>query len=283
MPVTFIAPAEGAPFGPGFLFHVQSDFIGPIPAGSHWDLSLYNHTTEEFLEARAPQLSTSHDFSGTWGIMPSLAITANPAFSSNVSGQSIELRAELKNSDAETIDSGTQVQTMNRTDGLPYLLSIFQTSMGTPSVVAADVSAIKAATFATFAEGVTVPISQMLGAPPMGFLSRELISPDRTGEGSLTRPSGPVGVDAFGIAWEVVGKAAGIGISEGAPDTLETHMLDLVLIHQLHDSNLEDTARASFNFGDALWMFPVPFPSSVSYWIGPGVTIRFYWLIISLG
>jgi hypothetical protein len=81
MPVTFIAPTDGAPFGPGFTFHVQSDFIGPIPAGSHWDLSLYNHTTEAFLEARAPQLSTSHDFSGTWGIMPSLAITANPAFS----------------------------------------------------------------------------------------------------------------------------------------------------------------------------------------------------------
>lgn len=139
-----------------------------------------------------------------------------------------------------------------------------------------DVATIKAASFGTFDPSTIVPLSELLVAPPLGFLHRELITPDRTGEGTLTHTLAP----AFGLTWEVIGAGAGIGVSEGAPDTLVTHMLDLQLVHTLGDSSLETTARHTFDYGDAMMLFEPARPSLVNYWIGPSITIRFHWLVL---
>jgi hypothetical protein len=178
-----------------------------------------------------------------------------------------------------TIDNGYKWDPVS---GLPSMFALLQQNLGSsvPSgsmaQLQADVAEVKIASFGTFDPSTVVPLSEMLVAPPLGFLHRELIEPDRTGEGTLTHTATP----AYGLTWEVIEAGVGIGVSEGAPDTLVTHMLDLQLIHTLGDSSLETTARHTFDYGDAMMIFDPARPSQVKYWIGPSITVRFHWLVL---
>lgn len=109
----------------------------------------------------------------------------------------------------------------------------------------------------------------------------ELITPDRTGGGVLSRPGGGFNVNALGIYFEVISKPPGIGVDEGAPPSYEMPALELGLISQIAGGT--DVNKDSHWFSDAnglwIWNFDVPF--QVVYWIQPGVTVRFYWLLFN--
>lgn len=287
MPVTFLTPPANGPFGPGILVNAQTDFIGPIPAGSSWELTLLASDNETFWSSDPPILSQSTTVVKTYGVEGTTDWRSNPPFSGYAHGAIGHLHAKLKDNTGATIDEGQTPVTVDLISGMSYILTaLLSTSLRNSTFPAedfttmqGDVSQIKAASFGSFGN-IQVPISQLLQAPPLGFLRREQIVPDRTGEGDLTRPSGPVAVDAFGIAWEFVDVAEGIGVNEGAPDTLYTTPLQLNLIHTLGDGSLENTTIGNFSYGDALWLFNPMLPTVVRYWIGPGITVRFFWLII---
>lgn len=275
--------------GPGIFVQVSSDFVGPLGIGSGWTIELWDASNETFWMGDPRILSTSATLFKTFGVEGITDWRMNPPQGGFKHGATGTLRVKRTNQLFEEVDSGTRQVTVDLISGMSYiqtalLSATLEQIKGNAADIAplqADVTAIKSASFATFGSNL-IPISSLIAAPPLGFLSREQIFPDRTGEGELTRPSGPVAVNAFGLAWEFVEVAPGIGVNEGAPDTLYTKPLQLNLVHTLGDSSLENTSIATFDYGDALWIFNPMLPTLVRYWIGPGITVRFFWLVIDL-
>lgn len=279
MPGTFINPIPGQPFGPGFQIQFQSDFIGPLASGTRWHVEYWDHDTEQFAFAEAhdqPALSSTM-FSYIWMAWDDVW-NSNAIFGSFRHGRTVDLKVQLIDPDGAILDEAINTGVWDAITGIPVLITQIKNRVETGSPISSDLADIKAASFASFGTQL-VPISQLLQSPPIGLLVRELIG-DLDGEGILTRPGGGFNVNAFGLAWEVQATGEGIGVDEGAPDTLETDMLDLQLIHVLADGNNETTTAVRFNYGDALWLFSPMLPHEVRYWIGPSIVLRMYWLLV---
>lgn len=287
MAITFTEPGVNAPFGPGFLVHVSTDTIGPMPSGTTWEISLLAADGETILNTDPPIPFDGVSLFTTFGVKAVDDWRWNPAFGGMQHLADGFIHAKLSAPIVGLIEEDQQAIKQDMITGMAYIqtallstvLRQLKTNTGNSGTIEADVAAIKAASFAEFGTNL-IPISQLLQAPPLGFLHREQIEPDRTGEGELTRPVGPVSVDAFGLAWEFVDVAEGIGVQEGAPDRLVTRALELNTVHQLGDSSNENSFTAAFDYGDSFWLFPQLFPTVVRYWIGPGITVRFFWLVV---
>jgi hypothetical protein len=275
MPITVSQPSTNGPFGPGFQFSVSSDFVGPI-TGPFWRIDIWDEPLEILLYSMTQGNTGSGNVST--GYFQGF-LTTVPAQMKVPTGANVKLKVNLESSTGvvETTSKNIVLDEITGRVMVTYnKLIVIGNQLSGLGGVSTDLADVKLATFATFDPSTVVPLSELLVAPPLGFLHRELISPDRTGEGTLTHPGAP----AYGITWEFVDVAAGIGVNEGAPDTLWTHALDLQLVHTLGDSSLETTNRASFDFGDSMWLFDPARPTEVHYWIGPGVTCRFHWLVL---
>lgn len=278
-----ITPTSPTGVGPGFVIGLSTDIIGVPAPDSRWEITILDVGENTVITQQQPYL-------GTPSSMTIAVREPGNGFSFGASnllgGETVSISAKIQQPSVGVYDTGTLGSlTWNPTQNLVfadyfntyYLLTHYGTFGPDQS---AALEEIRAASFAPFGPDISVPIQSLIQAPPLGFLRRELITPDRNGEDTLTRVVGPVAVDAFGLAWEFVGVAPGIGVSEGAPDELFTKALELQLVHTLGDSTLIESAHAQFNFGDAFWIFSPMLPTYVRYWIGPGVTVRFFWLII---
>lgn len=282
MPIIATEPISGGPFGPGFTVHVTTDLVGPIDPSSYWIVSVWDSANETEIEESSQilvsQQISDHQMFYWWNKGIDGNYMPFPPLSALADGKNVRVRIQLNDPTGEVIETTNFPVVWDTRSAVPFILGQIQANTGGNATMAADVATIKAASFATFGSQL-VPISQLLQSPPIGLLVRELIG-DLEGEGTLTRPEGPFNVNAFGLAWEVVAAGEGIGVDEGAPDTLFTHMLDLQLVHQLADANNETTSIASFDYGDAMWLFNPMLPHEVKYWIGPSVTLRMYWLLV---
>lgn len=275
-------PKTGWPFGPGYTIQVSSSFVGPL-VNPVWNFQLTSSDNETI-------------YLSTVVIPGSAPWTVNQRFTTSIAperkgptliGGDATLHATLSG-DGGIVEFQNVTVKFDPTSGvlldLQDKITAIQNNVGSggPSnaealaTLQADMTTVKTASFATFDPSAIVPLSELLTAPPLGFLHRELITPDRTGEGALTHPLAP----AFGLTWEFVDVATGIGTREGAPDELWTKALQLQLVHTLGDSSLETTNTAEFPYGDAMWFFNPPRPSVVHYWLGPGITARFHWLVL---
>lgn len=287
MGITITLPTSGTPFGPGFVVSAVSDFIGPLLTDSYWTVDVINNGTEEFLERGVQVVTSTTSLNATYGVASLTSWMLNPAFGAKTHGQTVRMVVTLNEPDGDVIQSTSQTVTYDTQSGVPYLNSLLLARMnslisGSPQItdLTADVATIKAATIAEFGTGTLVPISNIIQSPPLGFLGREQIIPDLEGEGVLTRPGGPFPVNAFGMCWEFVGVAAGIGINEGAPDTLWSQALELNLVHTTSDGAEVNTAVQQFAYGDGSWLFSPMLPTFVRYWIAPGLTVRLFWLVL---
>jgi hypothetical protein len=282
MPIEITEPVTGGAFGPAFTVHASTDIIGPIPADYFWLVELFDPVDEDHTQVSSNILvgdqASDHQMFYFWNSGIIGQFMPFPAWSTLANGATTNLRVSLHDQDGLMIESTTVSVKYDTQTNVPYILGTLSQNTAGLGALATDVADIKAASFASFGSQL-VPISQLLQSPPIGLLVRELIG-DLSGEGTLTRPEGPFNVNAFGLAWEVLEAGEGIGVAEGAPDRLVTHMLDLQLVHVLADANNETTSVVSFDYGDALWLFAPMLPHEVKYWIGPSVTLRMYWLLV---
>lgn len=282
MSITVI-PVNNGMIGPGMYITVESSVVGPPQPGSLWVIEIMDSGEDIVMQHQQKVFSSGGE------TFPVGMMSDDGAFGIGeggvTDGGTVSISVHIQQPTAGVFDTGT----VGGVTWNPNQNAVFANMINTRwqiqhgvfgSDEAAALEEIRTATFAPFGPDIRVPIESLISAPPLGFLRRELITPDRTGESTLTRTVGPVAVDAFGLAWEFVSVAPGIGTNEGAPDELFTKALELQLVHTLGDSTLIESAHAQFNFGDAFWIFTPMLPTYVRYWIGPGVTVRFFWLII---
>lgn len=133
---------------------------------------------------------------------------------------------------------------------------------------------------------VDTGIIQLFLHPPIGLQKVEVINQEPVeGSGSLTRPRlvvpiGNVGVDAFGLFWQIGTVPSGYGIVTAAGKaTYDRTVLHLSVVHRLQDGTEVFTQTADINEGQGFLQFTESFPLRVQFTLAPGVPAFFYWLV----
>jgi hypothetical protein len=130
----------------------------------------------------------------------------------------------------------------------------------------------------------TVGIGELLLHPPLGLITRELITGVFDGSGDLDR-SGPTPpfnhVNAFGLTWDFFTVPAGMGRTLGNPVIYEQRMLQLSTVHEGFDGHALVSEYHDFYAEGIYWLFANPGPLRVHYEIAPGVEVTFFWLLVA--
>lgn len=127
---------------------------------------------------------------------------------------------------------------------------------------------------------VNIGVIQQFAHPPLALLGRETIPGLLTGSGTLTRPSGPIGVDAFGLIWSFFTVPSGYGYAYGPTLEYVERMVQWSVEYTLIDGH-SFTLEYYDAHSDALpFLWVEPFPTSVLYDIAPGVGIAASWLLL---
>ena len=126
-----------------------------------------------------------------------------------------------------------------------------------------------------------VPVLETILHPPIGLLTRHLITGVSTGAGDLTRPGGPPpfnNVDAYGLSWDFFTVPAGIGFELGSPNVYEQRMLQLSTIHTGLDGHDIISEYHGFAVEGIYWLWENPGPTRIHFEILPGVVVQFFWI-----
>lgn len=282
MAVDFIQPVTGGPFGPGFIVSLGSDFVGPLETGSFW--RLYVHETGEGSPLISEDFPTASNNAIWWFRTTPSSLAAPFPFAGDelYHGKTVGLTAELR-SPTTVEDSGTIPIVWDIVSGVPYVQNIVGADAAGLTVdQAAQLEAVEQAVHMSFPGLPNLPIGEFLGIPIAGGAERVLITPDRTGEGTLDRQVGLVDVAAVGIEWEVVSAPPGVGVAQGAPDRWVRRVLDLQLVGTDASANEYTRSYESFHVDHYRLMFQGFGLTRLHYWIEPGITIRFYWLVFGI-
>lgn len=207
-----------------------------------------------------------------------------PAWSSVPNAATGNLTVRLRTSDL-VVEQASRPIVVDWQSGMPYLLSQKLTTTGTGAFTEADRVVMKQS-MALSALNLGAWLPEIIGAleeaVPLGDTSSR-ITPDRTGAGELTRPFAWYGVYAQGIRYEVIPPyPAGYGIDEGAPRSFNLPVVEIGLVRDVQDGS--DVTMDSHWYHDMTgeWWWMANMPSKVLYWITPGVTLRFWWILFPL-
>jgi hypothetical protein len=286
LPPQIISPLPDQPWGIGMTGSFAADFANFV-SGDFLEIELRDQVeggriigygSVRDLHAPSTEITLGKTVAG-----PSVFWQTYPQFSASAQGKQVWLRLVHKSSDGTQKDAIVQPQIHDTITGLqialPALISPTTVTGGFTAADRAEAAETKA--LAAFPLGGFLPgLLEAFGdAVPTPYGS-ELITPDRTGGGVLTRPGGLFNVNALGIRFQIISKPPGIGIDEGGPPSYEIPLLELGLTRELKAGEVlnEDSHWFSDENGEWVWNFNAP--HQVLYWIQPGVTVRFWWMLL---
>lgn len=288
MPITVTIPVQGDAVGPGNRI-VASSSLGVIPDGAHWDALIFTSGTSDRI------LLSALDFRNTPSIELVLGVRTDTTGSTPVwdyldafpaVGAEHELHVRLISAQSTILDASGPIGIVYRPDpwGVANVARLQTTASGSGTFTEEDrATAQKTMALASFPLGGWIP--SMLDA--IGDLAEipyqyELITPDRTGGGVLTRPGPGVNVFAIGLRYQIMAKPPGIGTDEGAPPSYELPLLELGLTRDAPGDVEITVDSAWFRDQAGEWRWDFAFPYQVLYWIQPGVLVRFWWIKLPL-
>lgn len=279
MPTTIQNPIVGAPFGPGFEIQLSSTFIGPID-GPFWQVDIITTDTEHILYSQAiptnsPGFSTDAFYIGFVGTPIPNKFT--------IHGADVTLSVKLTGS-AGVVETTTRAVKLDEIQGRIMEVSnkVAQVSAQVSALsgfTAPQFDAILAGITSTFGGTIAQTIGQFFTRPPLSAVTRELIG-DFSGSVSFTRTAPGVGVNAFGITWEVISYGGGIGLDTGVPVRFETELLDLAVVYGDADAHEFVGSADVYVFSNYYRFFDPAFPKRIDVVIAPSVVLRFYWLLV---
>jgi hypothetical protein len=286
MAVEWIKPMPGATFAFEAPLALSTDVVGPFLIGSYWRVGVLNpQDTDEYAIYTDIFTGGARNFSGTFQPYYRSWRKSLQEFGI-LHGDEVTVRAQFINGSAGQVDSDAITVRWDQLgyafEGLQTQIADFQAGVPSSGSINPTLASINAATHASFAGLPDIPISQFVVAPPLGFLVRELIEPDLEGSGSLTRPSGPFPVDAFGMTFELVAFPPGYAVNDGNPPNWQHPYLQLSTVHTLNDSAEVMTEQNFWGVERPYWIFQTALPTRVEYRVAPGVVVRAYWLLASI-
>jgi hypothetical protein len=127
----------------------------------------------------------------------------------------------------------------------------------------------------------TLGVIQSIVAQGLELMTRESAGAI-LGDGTvttLTRPKGPVEVDAFGIKWTHLIVPAGIGRRDRAVTLYEPTTVQIAVIRTLFDGTDVLGQLIDSRTNDQI-LFETVVPTRVDVWVLPGVFMAFDWLLL---
>jgi hypothetical protein len=279
-------PGLNQPFGPTFRVKAQSS-VTIVPGPYWWRLDLWDDPNES-----GPYDSWVFEQQFTSGPVeiddryrrdPNIPWLIQPPVQQIADGKAATVRLYVEQPRNLVVDATTQHVTMDYRTPAPFLAAAQpQVTGGFTAEDRVALMNVQTASFRDFGGGIIAPISNLITVPPMSALQRFQIEPDREGEGIL-QPAMPLpSFVPHAIECEIVSNAAGIGVDEGAPDALELTWVELAANWQLQDGHFTITDRFDSRAGRVMWQ-PQPWPpTTIDYYITPGVVGRFWWIGLRL-
>lgn len=96
---------------------------------------------------------------------------------------------------------------------------------------------------------------------------------------TLTRPRGPLPVDAFGIKWTNLSVPPGLGRRQWAVTLYEVATVQVSVVRTLLDGTDVLGQLVNSNTNDQI-LFTTVAPTRVDVWVLPGVLMAFDWLLL---
>lgn len=198
-------------------------------------------------------------------------------------GDTGRLRIELVGDGgiSETTNIAVKLSMEATNEVVSYQVATIPNNTSAISTMNANITTILGDLTKTFFPGVVGKISDLLLKPTPSFVVRELVG-DFTGQFSIDRPSGPIGVDAFGINWEVLTVGEGIGIDPTTPQRFETNLLAIDVRYTDNDGHIFTGDAPRFDYSNGYYFWPTSFPTVIEGTIAPSVEVRLWWLLAGL-
>lgn len=104
MPITITLPPPGTSVGPGYVIQLSSDFVGPLPLGTQFEVRISTHPEGtpnviwQFIPTQQPTVAIF--------VADRFTTSAQNGAESVPAGSSVHVIAELKTNDQTVIDSG---------------------------------------------------------------------------------------------------------------------------------------------------------------------------------
>jgi len=127
--------------------------------------------------------------------------------------------------------------------------------------------------------GVSVGVIEQFLHPPLGAMTRELIVGPISGSGTLTRPRGPIAVDAFGIQASVFSAPAGWGFIDGDPNIYIHRYGQFAVKHTLLDGGDVYSEITDLYYDGQLFVWQSALPTALHYYVEPGFVLTLRWLL----
>jgi hypothetical protein len=125
--------------------------------------------------------------------------------------------------------------------------------------------------------GTTVPVVQLIAAPPFGILTRDTGPTLAAGQYTVKRIRGLVNVDAFGISFSFITIPAAFGWTEGLTREYEDRIVQWAPLYTdlaAHDfyASIVDVHQEGL-----IYFFPQAFPTQLDIFVTVGcvVTVQF--------
>jgi len=136
LPITISIPAPGGFVGPGIYTNFQSDFVGPLPADTHWNLKISTDPEGNFVVlSDQVDANLSRDLFGYHWLSSQTFL--NVPLAQPVNQTDVHILAELETSTG-VIDSGTKTVKWDPVTGVPWQLWERTNALASGGFTAAD-------------------------------------------------------------------------------------------------------------------------------------------------
>lgn len=290
MPITIAPPLLDQPTGPGFFQAWETDLIGPIAAGSFWRVKFSTAAAQESTLFQYTIGTDQHQYQGILGA-PAGHLEAVATSSNLPANAPAHMTVELVDGQSVIIDSGGKNVVWDPLSGIHSLLPFISPSVLTGGYTDTDRSR-DAKTNAAVLAGL--PLTELVGEIAEVALDAELTCPPGpllvrsneqllSGRGTVDRPAGATGVNAYGFWFRFEVVPPGLSVQDGVSLEYPERMAQFLVIKVDADGFEYVSDRYDFHHDQERVCWGIPFPKRVEYSILPGVTLRFSWLVFKVG
>lgn len=289
MPVTILIPPEAGsphPTGPGFA--VAWEFIGPIPGNWTWNVRVLDDVNEtiQVISHVIPAQATSQ---GMVLGEPMTTSTIPAAQYQTPHGSPAILQVRLLDEFQTVREIGNRAITYDTVSGQPHLTAVAASSSGqggytqTDRTVAQNTLTAVQTIFPSHGglPSLAVDIGKFFAAPPVDVLRRaELLT--LTGRGTLFYPAGGGDVQAYGAFIELVGAPSGAGFDDGVVTEYEVRIAQFSVVGRHGTTTGYVKHLYDLVHGGQYLQWGAPFPRKIDYFIPPGFSIGWRWLVLGI-
>lgn len=279
MPITITLPTPGTKIGPGFVFDLASDFIGPLPSGTFWSVTA-SSDSEGANAVWTETFPTDAPF-GTYQV-------ANPGISNSWSytaevadGDTVHVITQLITPTSGVVDSGATTKTWKPTEQLwAEVRNVIPASGGglttdQATQLADDHAAINPPLIAHDGTAITGGVGDVIVRPALKFIGIDTTVYTLTGSGTLDVPNIAGVQTAWGLILDVTADPPGVGFKPGYVDSYMPRVGQFLLLWPAR--NTEEAMvieELRLHLAHFTWLWSFANAAAIAYYIEPMFTVQ---------